>query len=62
MSACGMQYSDIVFEDTRSRVTRSDNFDANGVNRALAAVDRALEQFCKDLRGYKACGIAKNFL
>ena len=61
MSACGMQYSDIVFEETRSRVTRSDNFDANGVNGALAAVDRALEQFRKDLRGIQSVRHRKEF-
>ena len=35
MSACGMQYSDIVFEQTRSRVTMSGSFDLDGVNTAL---------------------------
>jgi N-methylhydantoinase A len=51
MSACGMQYSDIVFEQTRSRVTMSGSFDANGVNKALEEIDEKLEQFRKHLHG-----------
>jgi N-methylhydantoinase A len=41
MSACGMQYSDIVFEQTRSRVTMSGSFDLDGVNTALSEIDAA---------------------
>ena len=51
MSACGMQYSDIVFEQTRSRVTMSGSFDMDGVNKALIEIDAKLEQFRKDLHG-----------
>ena len=45
MSACGMQYSDIVFEQTRSRVTMSGSFDLDGVNAALTEIDAALDDF-----------------
>jgi N-methylhydantoinase A len=51
MSACGMQYSDIVFEQTRSRVTMSGSFDMDGVNKALAEIDEKLEEFRKHLHG-----------
>jgi N-methylhydantoinase A len=51
MSACGMQFSDIVFEQTRSRVTMSGSFDLQGVNTALDQIDEDLERFRKGLRG-----------
>jgi N-methylhydantoinase A len=51
MSACGMQFSDIVFEQTRSRVTMSGSFDLQGVNTALDQIDEELERFRKSLRG-----------
>jgi N-methylhydantoinase A len=51
MSACGMQFSDIVFEQTRSRVTMSGSFDLQGVNTALDQIDAELERFRWSLRG-----------
>jgi N-methylhydantoinase A len=51
MSACGMQYSDIVFEQTRSRVTMSGSFDLDGVNKALNEIDEKLEEFRRNLHG-----------
>ena len=45
MSACGMQYSDIVFEQTRSRVTMSGSFDIDGVNTALTRNRRRARRF-----------------
>jgi N-methylhydantoinase A len=61
MSACGMQYSDIVFEQTRSRVTMSGSFDAHGVNTALDEIDEALERFRKDLRGAERAQFRKEY-
>ena len=61
MSACGMQYSDIVFEETRSRVTHSGGFDMKGVNKALEEVDRALEHFRKNLQGVRSARHRKEF-
>src|SRR5262245_25675395 len=61
MSACGMQYSDIVFEQTRSRVTMSGSFDANGVNTALDEIDEELERFRKDLRGAERAQFRKEY-
>jgi N-methylhydantoinase A len=61
MSACGMQYSDIVFEQTRSRVTMSGSFDLDGVNKALADIDERLEQFRKELHGAEGAQYRKEF-
>jgi N-methylhydantoinase A len=51
LSACGMQYSDIVFEATRSRFTDSTGFDAAAVNAALAAIEAELAAFRTGLVG-----------
>ena len=45
LSACGMQYSSIVFEATRSRFTASNEFDIEGVNNALAEIESELLEF-----------------
>jgi N-methylhydantoinase A len=62
MSACGMQYSDIVFEQTRSRVTMSGSFDVDGVNTALVEIDAALERFRAKLHGAGRANVRKEFL
>jgi N-methylhydantoinase A len=54
LSACGMQYSDIVFEATRSRFTDSTQFDSAGVDAALAAIERELADFQSGLTGLQA--------
>jgi N-methylhydantoinase A len=51
MSACGMQFSDIVFEQTRSRFTLSGSFDYDGVNAALTEITDSLGRFRADLHG-----------
>lgn len=51
LSACGMQYSDIIFEATRCRFTDSVNFDVEGVNRALNEITAELAAFRAGLRG-----------
>jgi N-methylhydantoinase A len=61
MSACGMQFSDIVFEQTRSRVTLSGSFDADGVNRALDEIDAELERFRANLHGAARAQVRKEF-
>jgi N-methylhydantoinase A len=53
LSACGMQYSDIVFEATRSRFTDSASFDAAAVNAALDAIEAELEEFRQGLVGLR---------
>ncbi|NKB49084.1 MAG: hydantoinase/oxoprolinase family protein [Alphaproteobacteria bacterium] len=45
LSACGMQYSSIVFEATRSRFTDSNGFDRDGVNAALDEIEAELMTF-----------------
>jgi N-methylhydantoinase A len=62
MSACGMQYSDLVFEQTRSRVTMSGSFDRDGVNFALDEIDAALEQFRDNLHGAAKAAVRKEYL
>ncbi len=49
LSACGMQYSSIVFEATRSRFTASNEFDIEGVNTALAEIETELTEFKESL-------------
>jgi N-methylhydantoinase A len=61
MSACGMQYSDIVFEQTRSCVTMSGSFDMDGVNKALLDIDNRLEQFQNNLRGAEKARYRKEY-
>ncbi len=51
LSACGMQYSAIVFEATRSRFTDSAGFDIAGVNRALEEIETELAAFRNGLSG-----------
>ena len=51
LSACGMQYSDIVFEATRSRFSDDRNFDIAGVNRALEEIEAELAAFRRGLKG-----------
>lgn len=50
LSACGMQYSSIVFEATRSRFTESTDFDRTGVNQALDEIEAELMAFRDGLR------------
>src|SRR5262249_18394882 len=45
LSACGMQFSDIVAEHTASQVTLSQRFNFDGVNAALQKVDDELQRF-----------------
>jgi len=61
MSACGMQFSDIVFEQTRSRVTLSGSFDLDGVNAALDEIEAELERFRKELHGAARASVKKEF-
>ena len=61
MSACGMQFSDIVFEQTRSRVTLSGSFDIDGVNAALNEIDSELERFRKNLHDAARATARKEF-
>jgi N-methylhydantoinase A len=61
MSACGMQFSDIVFEQTRSRFTISGSFDEAGVNRALDEIDAELDRFRKNLYGASQAKVRKEF-
>lgn len=51
LSACGMQYSDIVFEATRSRFTDSSAFDIAAVNQALTEIAAELADFRTKLKG-----------
>lgn len=54
LSACGMQFSDIQMEASRTIPTRSDTFDQNSVNQGLAEIDADLETFATKLaaRGF----------
>ncbi len=51
LSACGMQYSDIVFEATRSRFSDTTAFDTTAVNRALTEIEAELAAFRAGLTG-----------
>ncbi len=61
LSACGMQFSDIMSEKTVSRVTLSGKFDFAGVNAALAQIDGELEQFRNAIPGSGGAGYEKEF-
>lgn len=49
LSASGMQFSDIVFEESGNRVTVSDRFDCDGVNATLADIDARLDRAFREL-------------
>jgi N-methylhydantoinase A len=51
LSACGMQFSDIVSEHSASRVTLTSNFDFEGVNAALARIEAELKRFTASVKG-----------
>ena len=55
LSACGIQFSDVVSEHTISRVTQSVGFDFDGVNAVLDKIERELGDFRRSLekRGLK---------
>ncbi len=61
LSACGMQFADIVYEDAASRVTTSSDFDFDGVNTALATIDDELDRFAAVLGGDAAARATKSF-
>lgn len=54
LSACGMQFSDIQMEASRTIPTRSDNFDSDSVNSGLSEIDNELQLFAAKLatRGF----------
>jgi N-methylhydantoinase A len=47
LSACGMQFSDIIAEHSATKVTLSGNFNFGGVNEALQSIDDELGRFIK---------------
>jgi N-methylhydantoinase A len=49
LSASGMQFADIVKEETASLVTTSDRFNIEGVNRVLISLERKLKEFLTTL-------------
>ncbi|MEX2479372.1 MAG: hydantoinase/oxoprolinase family protein [Gammaproteobacteria bacterium] len=49
LSATGMQFSDIVFEESGNCVTLSGSFDCTGVNRVLEDIDARLERARRQL-------------
>jgi N-methylhydantoinase A len=51
LSACGMQFSDIVAEHTASHVTLSQRFGFDAVNAALQRIDDELNRFLATLSG-----------
>lgn len=61
LSACGMQYSEIVHEATRSRFTDTTAFDNAGVNAALEAIAADLRTFTAVLRGAAGARVAASF-
>lgn len=62
LSACGMQYSEIVHEATRSRFTDTTAFDIAGVNAALEAIAADLRIFRAAVGGAAGARVATSFL
>jgi N-methylhydantoinase A len=52
MSACGAQFADIVAEFSISRPTNSGRFDFEGVDSALSALSRRIDEFATRLSSY----------
>jgi N-methylhydantoinase A len=61
LSACGMQFSDIVSEHAASRVTLTSAFDFAGVNAALDAIEAELDRFVAGLKGHRDGEVTKEF-
>ncbi len=61
LSACGMQFADIVSEHAASRVTTSEEFDFGGVNDALAEIEDELDRFTSSLGGDAPARATKSF-
>ena len=61
MSACGMHFSDIVFEETHSMVTASNAFNKKAVNAQLRTINGTLEIFRKGLKGAADAPYKKEF-
>lgn len=61
LSACGMQYSKIVHEATRSRFTDTTAFDTAGVNAALEAIAADLGTFRAGLGGVAGARVSTSF-
>lgn len=61
LSASGMQFSDIITEAGASQLTQSEDFDFDGVNRALAKIDAELDTFAERLRGRGISEIEKRY-
>ena len=61
LSACGMQFADIVSEHAASRVTTSGEFDFDGVNDALAEIEDELDRFAASLGGDAQARATKSF-
>ncbi len=61
LSACGMQFSDIVTEHSASRVTLTSNFDFDGVNDALHSIEAELDRFVDGLKGRAGGEVTKEF-
>ena len=62
LSACGMQYSDIVFEATRSQFTDSRAFDLAAVNTALSEIATELATFRAGLTGAGTAEVRTRYL
>ncbi|MBI4693864.1 MAG: hydantoinase/oxoprolinase family protein [Gammaproteobacteria bacterium] len=61
LSASGMQFSDIITEAGASKLTASDGFDFEGVNKALADIDGRLEEFAERLRARGFTNLEKRY-
>jgi N-methylhydantoinase A len=51
LSACGMQFSDVIYEHSASHITRSDAFDFDAINGLLEMIDAELKRFAATLEG-----------
>jgi len=58
LSAVGMQYADIVSEESGSLVTTTSNFDYEGVNSLLSEMKARLDSFVSELGGESELAIA----
>jgi N-methylhydantoinase A len=61
LSASGMQFSEIITEAAASALTQSENFDFEGVNRALELIDDELDEFAARLRERGITDVQKRY-
>lgn len=61
LSAAGMQFSDVVFEEAGNRVTVTGRFDTDGVNQVLDGIDARLNKSADEMKNLSAANSRREY-